>query len=187
MWSGHDSTQDQADHDPTQGQPSLRDSLAEEELETSQHLIITTPPVLDLHLKHRNPWEIKNFLRDWCGCDLSPFQDLFFKPKVCVNQYSAKFWRVEHLSTNWPHMGFYFQQLTSSSSAMWSAPWQAVVSSLSGCRILPSWCTQHCVSTATTPSFLQCCFHIHCFCLNIHSWSHDSHCWLSFSSTIKPW
>ena len=43
----------QNDHDSS-GQPSLQDSLVEEELEISQHLLVNTEPVLDLHPNREN-------------------------------------------------------------------------------------------------------------------------------------
>ena len=44
----------QNDHDSHPGQPSLHDSLVEEELEISQPLVVNTEPALDLHTNREN-------------------------------------------------------------------------------------------------------------------------------------
>ena len=65
----------QNDHDSTPDQPSLQDSLVEEDLEISQRLVVNTEPVLDLHpnrenLEREETVKIQKFLNDGCGCDL---------------------------------------------------------------------------------------------------------------------
>lgn len=57
-------------------QPSLEDSLTEEEVETSQPLLHNTSPVLEvqpntLHLEREESASVQRFLTNGCGCDLA--------------------------------------------------------------------------------------------------------------------
>ena len=60
----------------TPEQPSLQDSLVEEELETNQPLVVNTVPVLDIqpnrdNLEREESVLVQRFLSEGCGCDLA--------------------------------------------------------------------------------------------------------------------
>ena len=65
----------QSDPGTTAEQPSLQDSLVEDELETNQPLVVNTVPVLDIqpnreNLEREEIVMVQKILSDRCGCHL---------------------------------------------------------------------------------------------------------------------